>query len=232
MDFERMLRYCAALEKNNNRPWFHAHHDEYEAAKADFTGLVDRIKFCVADNAADELGERILFTDPKSMLYRVPRDARIYKDKPPYNPTFRARIAVDKKVLLPLGFFIMIAPGGRSEFGTGAYCPEPQQLPRARGYIAGHWDAFQEILLENGLEIVGDKLKRVPAGFDAGHPAAEYLKFKEWFVLRGFADSELTDFDSFMEKIDGEVKRMEPFRAFMTRALREKAESPWDSCRF
>ncbi|MGN1003022.1 MAG: DUF2461 domain-containing protein [Oscillospiraceae bacterium] len=231
MDFERMLRYCADLEKNNERPWFHAHHDEYEAAKADFTELVDRLKFCVAERAGDELGERILFSDPKSMLYRIPRDARVHKNQPPYNPSFRARIAADRKVLLPLGYYIRIAPGS-SLFGTGAWCPEPELLPRARNYIAGHWEEFQAILLENGLELTGDKLKRVPAGFDPEHPAAEYLKHKEWDVICPLRDEELTDFDRFVDRIGGEVERMEPFRVFMTRALREKVDSPWDIYRF
>lgn len=231
MDFDRMLRYCAELELHNERPWFHEHHDEYEAAKADFTQLVERLKFCVADRARDELGERILFTTPKSMLYRIPRDARVHRNQPPYNPSFRARIAADRKVLLPLGYYIRIAPNGRSLFGTGAWCPEPDMLPRARNYLADHWDEFQDILLSSGLEITGEKLRRVPAGFDPEHPAAEYLKHKEWDAVRLLEDRELTDFDRFMDLIAGEVERMEPFRVFMTRALRERVESPWDPFR-
>ena len=92
-----MLRYCAELDKNNNRSWFHENHDFYDEARADFTELVDRMKFCFADHADTQTAERLIFADPKGMLYRIPRDARVFKDKPPYNPSFRARIAVDKK---------------------------------------------------------------------------------------------------------------------------------------
>lgn len=222
-----MLRYCAELEKNNDRTWFHAHHDEYVAAKADFTELVERLKFCVAERAGGELGERILFTEAKDMLYRIPRDARMHKNKPPYNPSFRARIAVDRKVLLPLGYYIRIAPGS-SLFGTGAWCSEPTLLRQAREYIAEHWDEFQLIIMNNGLELSGDKLKRVPVDFDPQHPAAEYLKYKNWEAVLRFDDSELTGFDSFMERIGREIERMEPFREFMTRALRDTWESCWD----
>ena len=120
MEFENMLRYCRELEMNNNRTWFHENHEQYERAKEDFTELVERLKFAVAERADLSFQERVMFADPAKMLYRIPRDARMYKNKPPYNPTWRAYISPDKKSLLPLGYFVRVAPGGMSHIGTGA----------------------------------------------------------------------------------------------------------------
>lgn len=228
MEFENMLRYCRELELNNNRPWFHANHKQYELAKAGFTELVDRIKFCVAERADLELQERIMFADPKDMLYRIPRDARMYKNKPPYNPTWRAYISGDKKALLPLGYFVMIAPGDQSEFGTGAWCPDGAMLSRVRDYIAENWEELEELIEESGLSLWGNKLKRSPQGYDPEHPGVEYLKYKEWFFIDKIRDCQLTDFGSFIELVADYVERMEPLRRYFNRALRNRPDSMWE----
>ena len=119
-----------------------------------------------------------------------------------------------------------------SHFGTGAWCPSAEHLSRAREYIAENYEELESILLENGLRIHGECLKRMPAGYDADHPAGEYLKFKNWFVSRSFADSELGDVDSFMEIISCEMARMEPLRRFLDEALREKVRDPWADFRW
>ena len=69
MDFERMLRYCALLERNNNRTWFHdrANHAAYEGAKQDFTDLLLDLKFRLSEAVSPDLAERLMFADPKKM---------------------------------------------------------------------------------------------------------------------------------------------------------------------
>ena len=228
MEFENMLRYCRELEMNNNRTWFHANHEQYERAKEDFTELVERVKFAVAERADLSFQERIMFADPKLMLYRIPRDARVYKNKPPYNPTWRAYISGDKKALLPLSYYMMIAPDGRSEFGTGAWCPDGEYLRRVCDYIAETYEELEELLDESGLEIVGEKLKRVPRDYEPEHPAGEYLKYKEWLFLVNFEDEQLRDFDSFSEMVGGIVERMEPLRRYFNRALQDRKSSMWE----
>ena len=228
MNFENMLRYCRELELNNNRPWFHANHKQYEVAKAEFTELVDRMKYIIAERADLELQERIMFANPRDMLYRIPRDARVYKNKPPYNPTWRAYISGDKKALLPLGYYVMIAPGNVSEFGSGAWCPDSDCVNNVRNYIAENWEELDELLAESGLCIWGDKLKRCPQGYDPEHPAVEYLKYKNWLFLDQFKDEQLTDADAFLDIIADRVERMEPLRRYFNRAMRNRPESMWE----
>lgn len=228
MGFENMLTYCRELELNNNRPWFHANHKQYEVAKADFTELVERVKFAVVERVDPELRDRLIFAEPKDMLYRIPRDARVYKDKPPYNPTWRAYISPDKKSLLPLGYILRVAPFGQSHFGCGAWCPDGDYLRRVRDYVAEHWQELEELLEESGLEMLGEKLRRVPREYDPDHPAGEYLKHKSWLFIADIPDEALTSFDEYIALVSGYIDRMEPLRRFFQRALEDRRESMWE----
>ncbi len=228
MEFENMLRYCRELEMNNNRTWFHANHEQYERAKEDFTELVERVKFAVAERSDLSFQEHIMFVDPKLMLYRIPRDARVYKNKPPYNPTWRAYISPDKKQLLPLGYILRVAPGGQSHFGTGAWCPDGDYLRRVRDYVAENWEELEELLEQSGLTLMGEKLKRVPRDYEPDHPAAEFLKHKSWIFMENIADEELTSFDEYIAKIGSLIDRMEPLRRYFNRALEPRGESMWE----
>ena len=228
MNFDNMLSYCRALELNNNRTWFHENHKQYEIAKEDFTDLVERVKFAAAERVDTDLRDRLIFADPKTMLYRIPRDARMYKSKPPYNPTWRAYISPDKKQLLPLGYFMMVAPGGLSHFGTGAWCPDSEYLRRVRDYIADTWEELDELIEESGLTLVGEKLKKVPRDFESNHPAGEYLKHKSWIFIENIPSEALENDDRYMEAVCALMDRMEPLRRYFQRALEDRRESLWE----
>lgn len=230
MDFERMLRYCSLLSRNNNRIWFHdkENYALYTAAKQDFTALVDELKYRIADLTTPDLAEKLIFADTKKMLYRIPRDVRGRRDKTPFNPRFGADISPDKHSILPLGYYLHIEPGQRSLFGTGAWCWESEMFFAVRSYISAHYERFLDILLDSGYEIEGEKLKKVPKGFDAADPAGEYLKFKSWLVSHPFADAELRDFDSFIDTVCEDVRRMEPLRIFFDDALKGMHRNPFD----
>ena len=223
-----MLSYCRDLEINNNRTWFHENHKRYETAKEDFTELVERVKFAAAERVDIELQERLMFADPKLMMYRIPRDARVYKNKPPYNPTWRAYISPDKKQLLPLGYVLMVAPDGRSHFGTGAWCPDGEYLRRARDYVAENWEELEELLEESGLELQGEKLRRVPREYEQDHPAGEYLKHKSWLFIENVPENAMESFESYMAHVCALMDRMEPLRRYFQRALEDRKESLWD----
>ena len=236
MDFDRMLRYCEQLERHNDRAWFHEadNHALYTAAKADFTELLLDLKFRLSEVVAPDLSERLLFADPKAMQYRVPRDMRGRPGQLPYNPRWAADVSGDRHSLLPLGYYVHVQPGGRTMFGTGVWCWEPEMLLRVRTAISAQFLRFSDALAECGSPMFGDRLKRVPRGFDEADPAAEYLKFKDWFVAREFADGELRSFDGFVSDCVAAAARMEPLRVFFNDALSGIHRNPletsdWDA---
>ena len=221
MDFERMLRYCTLLERNNNRTWFHDgdNHALYAAAKEDFTELLVDLKFRLSEVVAPDLAERLMFADPKQMQYRIPRDMRANRGKLPYNPRWAADLSGDRHALLPLGYYVHIQPDGRTMFGTGAWCWEPEMFLRVRTAISTQFLRFTDALALSGCPLSGERLKRVPRGFSEDDPAADYLKFKSWFVSREFSDAELRSFDGFVADCVAAAERMEPLRVFFNDAL-------------
>jgi len=218
MDFKRMLDYSAALYLHNERAWFHENHRQYELARGDFISLLDGLRFKIA-SAAPDLTADILPMQARDWVYRTAHDMRYRRNGPPYDPAFRAYISADRKSWRPIGYFLRIFPGS-SCFGTGLWCESPDTLHRARLYAAEHSGELEAAERACGVPVAGDRLKRVPRGWEEDHPAAHWLKFRNWFVIEDIDDGLLTDFDSFGDHISGLTERMEPVRQILLRMSR------------
>lgn len=216
MDFDRMISYCAALEKNNDRKWFHENHKYYEEAKADFEELLELMRFTVAENAP-KIADSIMHMQAKDWMYRIPRDARLYKNGPPYEPSFRAFISGDRRSWRPIGYFISIAPEERL-FGTGIYITDTSEVNRIRRFIAENYDEFARITAGASYTISGEKLKKTPCGYSDGHPASEIIKHKNWMISVKIPKRNMRTFEGFCRYIGGVIREMEPIRAFMLEA--------------
>lgn len=229
MDFKRIMTYCGNLQLNNNRTWFHENHDEYDLAKKDFLGFIDRLRFVINDEAPD-IGKSIMYMEPREWMYRVARDMRFHKNGPPYNPSFRAYISPDRKSWLPIGYFLCVAPS-RSCFGTGLWCDTTAKMNNIRHYISKHFDEFQEILKETNISVNGDKLKSMPRGFSADDPAAEYIKMKNWEMIYFIPDEDIDDFEEFLQELTFFIRKMEPMRKFLLKAAKhvenQRPEFEW-----
>ena len=223
MPFDRMLSYCADLRSHNDRTWFHENHRRYEEARKDFLSLLDQLRYAIAE-ASPEIGGDILYMDARDWVYRIARDMRFYKNVPPYNPSFRAYISADRKSWLPIGYFLCVEPGG-TIFGTGLFFDETAEINRVRDYIAANQEEWEAILAEGRLTMEGDMLKTIPRGYAPDHPAAKWLRHKNWLVTEHFPDAALGSFDDFVSQISALVPRLEPFRKFLLAAALS-AEAP------
>ena len=129
--------------------------------------------------------------NPKISLYRIYRDTRFSKDKSPYKT--HAAAGFPHRHLEKgrgAGFYLHISP---SEFliGGGLYHPETEDLAAIRDHVAQHHPRLTAILgmrrfrrLFTGLQ--GEERIRVPRGFPADHPAADFLKRREFLASRQF----------------------------------------------
>lgn len=73
-----MIDFLKEVMKNNNRPWFQEHKDEYLAAKAEFeAGVVKAIA------RITEFDDSIAHVTVKDATYRFYRDTRFSPDKSP-----------------------------------------------------------------------------------------------------------------------------------------------------
>lgn len=184
------LNFLKALAKNNDRDWFTAHREDFEAAQKHFLELVAGLIFVLSEH-----DESISNIDPKSCLFRIYRDVRFSKNKAPYKTHLAAFICADgKKSDTVPGYYLHIEPGGKSLFGAGYYRPAKPVLAELQKNIASPSSRIVKLLADKTLRKAfpdlsdDDKLARVPRGFDKDHPQAELLKLKHVFLLTSLSD--------------------------------------------
>ena len=109
MNDDKILSYLTDLSAHNDREWFRAHKAEYEEANARFEALVGELLRRLGDT-----DEGLLRREPKELTYKLMRDTRFSADKSPYLPAFRAHLSSGGKQPVPVGYYLMIMPFGRS----------------------------------------------------------------------------------------------------------------------
>ncbi len=213
------VKFLKNLRKNNNRPWFDAHRNDYLAAKEDFEALVKKVieEYSKMDTSLAGL-------QVKDCVFRIYKDVRFSKDKTPYKVSMAASFNKGgKKVHLP-GYYLHIEPGGNCFCGGGIWLPEAPELKKIRQEIDYNFKEFHSIITEKNFLKLFDKLEdegalsRPPQGYDAGNPAIEYLKMKSYIVSRGFTDEELTS-SRLLKEIIKTFSTMKPMIAFLQKAM-------------
>ena len=128
-----------------------------------------------------------LIASPKLSLYRVYRDTRFSADKAPYK-THIAAIFPWRG--LPkhegAGLYFHVAPD-EVWIGGGMYAPQSAQLHTVREHIAANLQRLRTIVEAPAFRktfgpLEGERLQRVPRGFSKDHPAAEFLKYRQFLA--------------------------------------------------
>jgi uncharacterized protein (TIGR02453 family) len=183
---ERGVQFLRSLKRHNNREWFQKHKTIYE------DDLKKPMEEFIGALAAEfsRFAPQMVAT-VKVSSYRIYRDTRFSRNKEPYKT--RVAAVFPRKGLGKhegAGFYLHIDPVSVL-LGGGLYMPLPEDLHAVRTHIAQHHRKLQSIVhaasfrrLVGGLE--GDKLTRVPRGFDPTHPAANYLRMKQFLAARTF----------------------------------------------
>lgn len=219
MNTQMILDYLAELSANNNREWYHAHKAQYQAANAHFEELIQNLIFRIG-----EFDGSVLSHTPRELTFKLVRDTRFSHDKSPYNPAFRAHISAMGKLPIPVGYYVMLKPGGQSFLGGGLFADMFKDATRmVRDYISEHGGEWEGIITAPAFQecftISGTALKNVPAGYEKDHPQAEYLKYKNWYLEYPVQDNELSDGNRFLSKAADVFRRMKPFNDCLNKAL-------------
>lgn len=219
MNTRLILSYLSDLNENNNREWYHAHKAEYQAANAEFEELIQALILRIG-----EFDSSVLHHEPKSLTFKLVRDTRFSHDKSPYNPAFRAHISSQGKLPVPVGYYLMVKPGGRSFLGGGLFADMfKDATAMVRDYIVKNGEEWENVIHDSEFQkyftVQGSSLKNVPAGYGKDHPQAEYLKFKSWYLEYPIKDDELNDAESFITKAAGLFQIMKPFNDYLNKAL-------------
>lgn len=169
------LDFYDDLEVDNTRSFWEANKQVYlDAVRSPMVELAKALE--------PEFGE--------AKVFRPHRDVRFSKDKTPYKTHQGAFVAVAPHT----GYYVQISAQGLFTAG-GFYHADPAQLSAYRDAVAGRAGAAlaREVraLDEAEFSIDGDRLVRVPRGFDRDHARADLLRHRTLTVSRdhGFADA-------------------------------------------
>lgn len=177
----KTVSFLRSLKRNNERDWFREHKAEYEQhVQAPMTALLARL---------DEDFRRFapeFVAHPKVSLFRIYRDTRFSANKAPLKTQIGAYFPHRDMRKRGAGLYLEIGPD-RVFMGGGLYMPEASELLRIREHIAEHHLRLRKLLGGSAFRsavgaLQGERLQRVPRGFLPDHPAADFLRHKQFLA--------------------------------------------------
>jgi uncharacterized protein (TIGR02453 family) len=87
MHLRDLIQFLSELEENNNRAWFVMNKPRYDILRGELLTLVETLIAGIT-----RFDPTIAHCNPKKALFRVNRDLRFARGKPPYKTTFSAAI--------------------------------------------------------------------------------------------------------------------------------------------
>ncbi|MEQ1871472.1 MAG: DUF2461 domain-containing protein [Vicinamibacterales bacterium] len=180
----KAVSFLRALKRNNDREWFKARKEQFELLlRAPMIAVIERLAEDFREFAPD------LVASPKTSLYRIYRDTRFSDNKAPLKTTYAA-------VFPPrhlgrhqgAGLYFEVAPTW-VWIGGGMYAPDTSQLQAVREHIGAHHKRLRAVVGSPAFtrtigHLEGETLQRVPRGFDKDHPAADFLKHRQFLAGR------------------------------------------------
>jgi uncharacterized protein (TIGR02453 family) len=190
------LGFLRGLARHNDRTWFEAHRDDYERElRAPMRELIEEMDVRLAAVAPEIVG------NPKASPFRIHRDVRFSKDKSPYKTHYACwffhrdagRTAAPHDNGGAAGFYFHLEPGASISAG-GLYKPPRPALAKVRDAIAEDSRAFTRTMGGAFAERFGALteefvLTRVPRGYPADHPAADWLRCTSFTASRPISDA-------------------------------------------
>ncbi len=213
----KTLSFLRSLKRNNKREWFHERRDQYELhCRQPMMAIVERL----ADDFRSFAPE--MLADPKVCLLRQFRDTRFSEDKTPLKSHLGATFP--NRVLGRMngaGFYFEVAPGW-VWIGGGLWRPDTSQLQLVREHIVDNLREFDRIVKAPRFKklggLRGDTMTRVPRGFAKDHPAAEYLRHRQFMSYREEAAAFATKND-FYKQLRTTLETITPLVRFLNEPL-------------
>jgi uncharacterized protein (TIGR02453 family) len=221
------LRFLSDLKANNDREWFQPRKEQYErlvrGPMLELVGLINQ--------DLEKQGPAYV-TDPAKAVYRIYRDTRFSPDKTPYKTHIGALLWHQK---LGKGGGAAIYFHVSTEevlIAGGLYQSPPEVLTPVRHYIAENHGRLTSILNRKAVReelgaLHGDSLSRPPKGWQAEHPAIEYLKRKNLLLEVSLSPKVALKPEVFGE-ILRRVRAMLPFVEFLNEPQLKKQSRPRD----
>jgi len=214
----KTLAFLRALKRNNDRDWFRARKTDYEQhVRGPMIELLQQLARDLPGFAPD------LVSDPRVCLFRIYRDTRFSSDKRPLKTNVAAHFPSRK---FPkgegAGLYVEVAPQW-VWMGGGIYMPSSSELNAIRSAIADDHRRFRRVVSAPSFrrtvgELSGEQLTRVPRGYAKDHPAAEYLRHRQFIGGREYpADFAMSP--RFYSELLTVFRGIAPLVGFLNRAI-------------
>jgi len=191
------LTFLRGLTRNNTREWFEARRETYEReVKRPLQAFVEEVDVRLARIAPELVGS-------KRSVFRIYRDVRFSEDKSPYKTAAACWFyhrdvghGVGQRTHGGAGLYFQISPK-ESFVAAGIWMPPGEALKQLRAAIADDHETFAGIVQAPAFRRTFGALDqeavltRVPRGYEADHPAAEWLRYKSLTVARDLTADEL-----------------------------------------
>jgi uncharacterized protein (TIGR02453 family) len=222
------LAFLRALRRNNRREWFEEHREEFVRDVSDpFKALIEELDVRFAALAPEYVG------DPKRSMFRIYRDVRFSKDKSPYKSHAALWIyhrapgrGVGKEIDGGAGFYVHLEPNA-SLIAAGLWMPPRPSLAKVREHFSEDLAGWKRAVtapavLKRFGGLVDDEpgilLKRLPRGFDEGHPAEQWLRYNSFTMHRMCTDAEMLS-PKLVDKTMKDFALLVPMCRWLNRAL-------------
>ena len=169
------LQFFAGLERDNSKTYFEANRQVYDMD-------VRRPMELLLEELRRDVG-----TGWETKIFRINRDLRFTKDKRPYQEHIGAVLTSGQRAA---GFYVQLSTGGLYT-AIGGHELAPDQVARYREAVArSDGEQLARIvgrLIAQGYDLSDPSLKRVPPGYEAGHPRADLLRRTSMLASRNMA---------------------------------------------
>ncbi len=213
---KQVLRFLRSLSLHNDKVWFEAHKADYLKAKATVGELA--VRLIEGIRSFDDTIGPLSVSD---CTYRIYRDVRFSKDKSPYKTHMGIFVNRGGKKSGYSGYYFHVDGNGDHLLAVGNYFTEPRVLKVLREDIQLGGGDFRGILggLAPGLVLdTSESLKKVPKGFPADSPDAEFFKLKNFCLVESLDDDFILSPD-LANNVLSTFKTGKPFLDYVNRAI-------------
>jgi uncharacterized protein (TIGR02453 family) len=221
----KTIAFLRALKRNNNREWFKGRKVDYETyVRGPMIDLLARLAAEFRSFAPE------LACEPKVSLFRIYRDTRFSADKSPLKTHAAAHFphrALGKSG--GSGLYFEVSPQS-VWIGGGIYMPATHELAAIRAHIDEHHRELRRIVEAKPFrttvgELQGEQLTRVPRGYAKDHPAAHYLRFRQFLAGREYPPEFAYD-PRFYPELVKVFRGVAPLVRFLNTPLVERPADP------
>ncbi len=205
------MKFFRALARHQDRAWFAAHKDEFEAGWA---GPMASL-LAEAREKLDAAYPHVELAEPK--VFRLHRDVRFSADKTPYKTSVSGVLAArstGKVTESPAALYVQL--GLESVVAAGLYGMDAPTLAKYRAAVLDDARGAELAKIVRALEKKGfttraaDELKSAPRGIDPAHPRIGLLKKKGLIVSFPPIPAGAVTGRAFLSWVATEAKRAAP----------------------